>query len=98
MRDGQHRNPTGRPQYFTTSFFHRPDDLRAEVIEAGFALEKLVGVQGPGWLAKDLDRRWADPQQRSVILGLLQQVESEETLLGVSLHLLAVARKASRAP
>jgi 2-polyprenyl-3-methyl-5-hydroxy-6-metoxy-1,4-benzoquinol methylase len=26
--DGQHRNPTGDPNFFTTAFFHRPEELR----------------------------------------------------------------------
>ena len=30
--EGQHRNPTGSPTYFTTAFFHHPDELRAEEI------------------------------------------------------------------
>ena len=24
LRDGQHRNPTEEPRYFTTAYFHRP--------------------------------------------------------------------------
>ena len=36
LRDGQHRNDTGRPDYFTTAYFHRPDDLREELEAAGF--------------------------------------------------------------
>ena len=31
LRDGQHRNPTGNPRYFTTTYFHRPEELRTEV-------------------------------------------------------------------
>ena len=27
IREGQHRNPTGRLDYFTTAHFHRPEDL-----------------------------------------------------------------------
>src|SRR5204862_445674 len=41
LKDGQHRNPTEHPAYFTTAFFHHPDELRAEVEEAGFRLELL---------------------------------------------------------
>src|SRR5439155_25132102 len=29
-RDGRHRNPTGDPAYFTTAYFHRPEDLAAD--------------------------------------------------------------------
>lgn len=35
LADGVHRNPTGRPGWFTTGYFHRPEELRAEVEEAG---------------------------------------------------------------
>ena len=34
-REGQHRNPTERLDYFTTAYFHRPDELRAAVAGAG---------------------------------------------------------------
>src|SRR5918994_4554119 len=35
LRDGQHRNPTDRLDYFTTAFFHRPDELAQEIQAAG---------------------------------------------------------------
>ena len=28
--DGQHRNNSNHPDYFTTAYFHRPEDLQAE--------------------------------------------------------------------
>src|SRR5262245_58411166 len=55
LTDGQHRNPTGRPEYFMDTFFHHPDELRAEVAEAGFAQARVYGVEGPGWLLPDFD-------------------------------------------
>jgi SAM-dependent methyltransferase len=42
VREGQHRNPTGRPEWFTTAYFHHPEELRDEVIEVGFR-----GAQAP---------------------------------------------------
>ena len=35
---GQHRNPdpAGRPEFFTTAYFHTPDGLAEEVEQAGF--------------------------------------------------------------
>src|SRR4030095_13876977 len=29
--DGQHRNDTGNDNYFTTAYFHRPEDLLSEL-------------------------------------------------------------------
>ena len=57
LRDGQHRNPTPRLDYFTTAYFHRPEDLRSEVEQAGLSVEGLYGVEGPGWMLPDLDER-----------------------------------------
>ena len=34
LRDGQHRNPDRTPHWFTTAYFHHPDELEAEVAEA----------------------------------------------------------------
>jgi ubiquinone/menaquinone biosynthesis C-methylase UbiE len=48
LREGQHRNPTERLDYFTTAYFHRPDELRAEVAGAGLILDGLYGVEARG--------------------------------------------------
>ena len=90
--DGQHRNPTPRPEWFTTAFFHHPDELKAEVAAAGLRLEEVVGLEGPAWLLPDLDARWDDPERRERLLAAARAVEREPTLLGLSAHLLAVAR------
>ena len=92
--DGQHRNPTTR-DYFTTTFFHHPEELRAEVSEAGFSVETLLGVEGPGWVLPDLAARWADPECRAEILGAARAVETEPSLLGFNAHILAVGRTVS---
>src|SRR5262245_458398 len=97
LQDGQHRNPTAK-DYFTTTFFHRPEELHAELAEAGLDLVDLLGVEGPGWLLPDLDRRWADPQERERLLAAARAVEREPALLGLHAHLLAVARRPASAP
>jgi ubiquinone/menaquinone biosynthesis C-methylase UbiE len=93
-RDGRHRNPTGDPAYFTTAYFHRPEDLAAECLAAGLAHEATIAVEGAGWLLPDLDARLADERRRDVLLAALAPLEAEPTLLGVSAHLLTVARRA----
>ena len=92
LREGQHRNPTERIDYFTTAYFHHPDELRAEVVAAGFTLEGLFGLEGPGWLLSDLPERLADPPRLANLLQVARLLESEPAMLGVSAHLLAVAR------
>lgn len=92
LADGQHRSPRERRDLpaFTTSYFHRPEELRAEVDESGFEVEAVLGVEGPGWLLVD---RWDDQQARDDILRVARTVEQEPTVLGTSAHLLAIGRK-----
>jgi ubiquinone/menaquinone biosynthesis C-methylase UbiE len=92
-RDGRHFNPTGDPAYFTTAYFHRPEELVAECAAAGLSHEATLAVEGPGWLLPDLDARLADQRRRGVLLDVLDNLEAEPTLVGVSAHLLVAARR-----
>lgn len=93
LLDGHHQNPTNRLDYFTTAYFHRPEDLRREVVDAGFEVEGFYGVEGPGWILPDLVERWKDPERREIILQVARLLESEPSVIGCSAHLLAVGRR-----
>jgi ubiquinone/menaquinone biosynthesis C-methylase UbiE len=93
LNNGQHRNSSGRADYFTTAYFHRPEDLRAEVLSAGLELDGLFGIEGPGWLFSDIAERLANNSRRENLLFAARALESEPAMLAVSAHLLAVARK-----
>jgi ubiquinone/menaquinone biosynthesis C-methylase UbiE len=93
VREGQHRNPTGRLDYFTTAYFHHPDELRAEVSASGLSFEGLYGLEGPGWFLPDIEARVADPRRRADLLQVARLLEAEPSVIGISAHLLAVARK-----
>ena len=93
LAHGQHRNPAGQLVNFTTTHFHHPGELRAEISAAGFQHVATLAVEGPFWMALDSLSRWSEPQAQSQFLTFLRQIEQEPTLLGASAHLLAVARK-----
>ncbi len=93
LMDGRHRNPTRNPAYFTTAYFHRPEELAEECSEAGLTHEATLAIEGPGWLLPDLDARLADERRRAVLFSALAALEAEPTLLGTSAHLLVVARR-----
>lgn len=95
LDDGQHRSSPDQGRYFTTAFFHHPDELAAELIDAGLQHEDTLSIQGPGWLLQDFDEQWADPDRRKVLLDIARRLEAEPTLLGASGHMLAVGRKTS---
>jgi ubiquinone/menaquinone biosynthesis C-methylase UbiE len=84
--DGQHRNPdpVGRPEWFTTAYFHDPDELRGELEDAGFRVEALVAVEGPGAFRPELDGWLEDIERREILLRAIRRVEAESTLLGAS--------------
>ena len=60
---------------------------------AGFSVEGLVGLEGPARMLADFDARWEDPRQRADMIQLAESLKSEPALLGMSLHLLVIARK-----
>jgi ubiquinone/menaquinone biosynthesis C-methylase UbiE len=93
LRDGQHRNPTGNEDYFTTAYFHRPEELEAEVAAAGFDEAATMGVEGPGWMVPDFDARWEREAERKDLMDVARALESEPSIRGASAHLLCVARK-----
>ena len=95
LRDGQHRNPTERLDYFTTAYFHRPEELAAEVRATGLALDGVYGVEGPGWILPDVAERMGDADRRASLLRVARMVETEPSVLGSSAHLLAVAQRPS---
>ena len=93
LRDGQHRNPNEHPAYFTTAYLHRPEELESEIEAVGFDVEGLFGIQGPGWLLQNLEEQWADQNYRERLLTIARSLESEPSVIGVSAHVMAIARK-----
>ncbi|HEX7139488.1 MAG TPA: hypothetical protein VF219_16665, partial [Vicinamibacterales bacterium] len=93
LLDGQHRNDGGNTTYFTTSYFHRPDDLRDELDQAGFADPGVLGVEGPGWLMSDFVDRWTDPVRRAEVLRAARVLERESSIIGASAHMIGLGWK-----
>lgn len=93
LTDGQHRQPPGWPNLFTTAFFHRPGELGAELQEAGLVHEETLAIEGAGWLVPDLKQRWRDERQRETLLEIVRWMEKEPVALGMSPHIVAVGRR-----
>ncbi len=93
LKNGQHRNPTHHPEYFTDTFFHHPDELHNEVAQAGFVVRGIYGVEGPCWLLHDFEDWWNNKEYQVRLLQIARTLETEPSLLGASAHLIAVAEK-----
>ncbi|MCH5198534.1 MAG: methyltransferase domain-containing protein [Oscillospiraceae bacterium] len=74
-------------------FFHKPEELRAELENAGFRDVDIRGVIGPCWLIRNLDRAWKNKKKRENILRVVRLLEKEESLMGLSTHFLSISKK-----
>jgi ubiquinone/menaquinone biosynthesis C-methylase UbiE len=93
LASGRHENPGDKPEYFTTAYFHHPDELKGELEEGAFRSAEVLSVEGPfAWL-QNFGTVWSKREVRNLMLRFLQEVEKETSLLGSSAHLLAVAEK-----
>ena len=93
LREGQHRSPNEHPAYFTTAFLHRSEELESEIEVVGFDVEGLFGIQGPAWLLQNLEEQWDDPNCRERLRNIARSLESEPSVIGVSAHIMVIARK-----
>ena len=89
LREGQHRNPDDRAGWFTTAYFHHPDELGAECESVGLSVEAVLGVEGPGAWFPGL---WDNEPGRQATLFAARAVEAEPAMLAASPHLLVVGR------
>jgi len=93
LADGQHRNPDCHPDYFTTTIFHHPDELRNEVEDAGFEVEQVLAIEGPVWAGTEIAEHWTDDRKREMLLATLRRIEAEPALMGASAHFAVIGRK-----
>ncbi len=61
--------------------------------EVGFKVEKILAIEGPGWLVRDYDSDMKKPERRGRILEIVRMVEEDRSLLPLSDHIAAVGRK-----
>jgi SAM-dependent methyltransferase len=92
LADGQYRNPGGDPANFTTSYFHRPEELADEIRVAGLELRQLVAASGSVKLLPGLSQLLDIPEGRHHVLSVLRLMEAEPSLLGMSQNFVAIAQ------
>lgn len=94
IKTGDHiKNPLSKYRGMGRSYFHLPEELREEVETAGFCEADVRGVIGPCWLVPNLDEAWKDKEKRESIMKIVRLCEKEESIMGLSTHILGIARK-----
>ncbi|MEU4544883.1 class I SAM-dependent methyltransferase [Nonomuraea dietziae] len=73
------------------AYFHDPDEV--SVADAGLPGAQRYGLEGAFWLYGDIDDWLDDPERRTLLLDAQRSMESVPSLLGVSGHLLTIARR-----
>jgi hypothetical protein len=75
------------------TFFHHPDELKAEVSSAGFEIMGLFAVEGIIYMMKDFEKNWKTEVNREFLLDVISKIEREPSLIGASPHVICVAAK-----
>ncbi|WP_188192157.1 class I SAM-dependent methyltransferase [Nonomuraea sp. SYSU D8015] len=81
------------PGHGFTAYFHDPDEVPGEFADAGFPEVERYGLEGAFWLYGDVDDWLDDPERRALLLDAQRSMESVPSLLGVSGHMITLARR-----
>lgn len=90
---GFHNPPKDWPGMLPEAYFHKPDELRLEVENAGFVCIDVIGVETCVWLEKEYFKSRGDASRWSNLKQLIAFMEKEPSVLGLSPHMMIAARK-----
>ena len=93
LETGQHKNLTEDPSYFTTSYFHMPEELQAELAKSGFKNIELKSIEGPLWGQDKINFLLEEDEKCQILMGFLEKLEDEKSIIGASSHIMAIGRK-----
>lgn len=93
MTTGDHIRPKEYPIFIAESYFTTSEEMKAEISEAGFTVEKTLAVEGCIWFTPHREEKWEDEASRERLLDIVRMTESEPEMMGMSPHFLVVARK-----
>lgn len=93
LEDGCYINPEKRIAHgIGSSHLHTAKALREELLSGGFAAEAVHGVMGGAWLAPNIHELMENESTRRTLLKTVRMLDDHEEIIGLSGHLLAVAR------
>jgi len=96
LQSGVHLNETNNPEYFTTAFFHTPAEIKEEIKASGLNFDKLVAVEGFGWIINDFAKKATDKPYLDKLTTIISMLETNDDLIAMSQHIIAVSKKASK--
>ncbi|MDO5316894.1 MAG: class I SAM-dependent methyltransferase [bacterium] len=93
MTTGDHIRPAEYPRFIAESYFTISEEMKSEITEVGFAVDKAIAVEGCIWFTPHLAEKWEDKASRERLLDIVRLTESEPEMMGMSPHFLVVSRK-----
>lgn len=93
LKTGIHLNETENLEYFTTAYFHTPSEIKSEIIESKLKFEKLIAIESFGWFIDNLKEKSENQNYMSKLRKILNMVESNDDIIAMSPHIMAIARK-----
>jgi len=93
LKTGIHLNETNHPDYFTTAYFHTPAEIREEINASGLKLDKLIAVEGFGWIINDFAKKTNDTVYMNKLAMIINMLETSDDLIAMSQHIITVAKK-----
>ena len=93
MTTGDHIRPKEYPKFIAESYFATAEEMKTEITEAGFAVEKAIAVEGCIWFTPHREEKWEDEVSRKHLLDIVRMTESEPEMMGMSPHFLVIGRK-----
>ena len=90
---GKHINTTSNHQYFTDSYFHHPEELKKEVVEAELHIVDFLAVEGLGNYIPNVESKLTNENYKEKLFNVLRKTEKESSIMGISNHFLCICNK-----
>jgi len=93
LQTGLHEAPDSMAGVLPKGYYHRPEELRSEIEEVGFAHIETLPVEGLIWLDKAYFETRSDKDKKDRMMKLLLDTETDPNLLVFSPHIVSIGQK-----
>lgn len=82
-----------KPDTFVFGYLHHPQEFKREIEQAHFSNVTLHAIEGPIWASSLIQPLYADQTHWPQLITLLDELETDDSIIGASAHIMALARK-----
>lgn len=93
LTTGIHTPPKNMPGVLPSAYFHKPDELKHELEEAGLTYLDTYPVEGMIWMDKNYFESRSDSARKARMTELMQIIEKDKALLSLSPHMMIAGKK-----